>query len=78
MSKCRHLVGSFKHCEAITTRPENKQKELNLEIQIKLIQDVKTRWNSSFDMISSIFINKDALISLSLDLLNKIVCSEQK
>ena len=70
-TKCRHLVGGFNHIEVLTTRLENKQKELSLEKRVKLIQDVKTRWKSTFDMIESIIFNKDALISLSIDPLNK-------
>ena len=34
---------------------------------MKLVQSVPTRWNSIFDMIESIIINKTVLISLSLE-----------
>ncbi len=39
----------------------------------KLVQDMPVRWNSTFDMIDTILINKDALISMSLERINAII-----
>ena len=44
-----------------------KQKQLGMESKTKLVQDVCTRWNSSFDMIDSIIKNYAALKSIVAD-----------
>ena len=36
-------------------------------MKIKLVQFVKTRWNSMYDMLDSILINKSALVAISLE-----------
>ncbi|CAF1070595.1 unnamed protein product [Brachionus calyciflorus] len=35
--------------------------------RIKLVQEIPTRWSSSYDMLNSILVNKNALISISVD-----------
>jgi len=40
VSKCKHLVGSFRFSEQLTRKFKEKQKELKIEDPIKLIQDV--------------------------------------
>ena len=46
----RKLVGHFKHSVVATTALKEKQVQLNIK-QHHLIQDVSTRWNSTFFMI---------------------------
>jgi len=58
VSKCKHLVGSFRFSEQLTRKFKEKQKELKIEDPIKLIQDVPTRWNSTLDMFLSIVVNE--------------------
>ena len=46
----RKLVGHFKHCSLATSALKDKQKTLNCPNHI-LIQDVSTRWNSTYFML---------------------------
>ncbi|CAF1078285.1 unnamed protein product [Brachionus calyciflorus] len=73
MSKCRRLVGSFKHSDSLTRILKEKQTSLESPNKTKLIQDVSTRWNTSYDMMYSILINKNALVSMSLDRENSVI-----
>ena len=73
VSKCKKLVGSFKHNDGLVRRLREKQDSLNYELKIKLVQDMPVRWNSTFDMIDTLLINKDALISMSLERINSII-----
>ena len=73
--KCRHLVGLFRHSEGLINRLAEKQEFLNSKFKGKLIQDFKTRWDTSYDMIESIYLNKDALISMSNESINKSIKS---
>ena len=54
-------------------RLREKQQEYHYEVKIKLVQDVSTRWNSTLDMIDSILSNKDALLSMALNVENKTI-----
>ena len=67
ISKCKRLVSSFSHSEALVRKFKEKQNFLKLTRKIKLIQSVPTRWNSIYDMIESIVINRDVLSSMSLE-----------
>jgi hypothetical protein len=67
VSKCKHLVGSFRFSEQLSRKLKEKQNELKVENPIKLIQDVPTRWNSTFAMLSSIVVNEAPLKVLNLD-----------
>ena len=73
VSKCKKLVGSFKHNDGLVRRLKEKQDSFNYELKVKLVQDMPVRWISTFDMIDTILINKDALISMSLERINAII-----
>ena len=60
ISRCWHLVGSF------YVKLKETQATLNYETCNKLGQDFNHRWNSQYDMLDSIFDNKDALQTISL------------
>jgi hypothetical protein len=50
LNACRKIVGHFKHSAAATTRLRELQVDLNVS-QHQLVQDVSTRWNSTFYML---------------------------
>ena len=67
LNKCKRLVSTIRHSEVFVRRLKEKQNELNLEIKHKLVQSVDTRWNSIVDMIDSILINQDPIVSMSFE-----------
>lgn len=52
LGRMRRVVTFFHSSSTATKVLRDKQKALNLPAQ-RLVQDVKTRWNSSYDMVSS-------------------------
>lgn len=73
ISKCRRLVGSFRHSEAMQIKLKEKQNFLKYQNKTKLVQDINTRWNSTFDMLDSVLKNKDAIKLLALEPENKAI-----
>jgi hypothetical protein len=71
IQKCRKFVGAFRHSEPLNKFLKETQERLNTEFQTKLVQDVSTRWNSTYDLLDSLLINQDALNSVSLDAVRK-------
>ncbi|CAF1076091.1 unnamed protein product [Brachionus calyciflorus] len=67
IKKCKHLVGSFRHSEALQRKLRESQKNLNYNHSCKLVQDVCTRWGSTYDLLYSIIINKTALKRIQHD-----------
>lgn len=67
IKKCKHLVGSFRSSENLTRRLKDKQQELAIGSERKLMQDVVTRWNSTYDMLRSILENKLPLKALRVN-----------
>ena len=66
LAKCRIIVGHFKHSHVAQTALEVKQGQLGLPPH-KLIQEVKTRLNSTYDMASRLLEQKQAVFSVLLD-----------
>ena len=72
-TKVKKLVGAFNHNEGLVRRLREKQIQLHYECKIKLIQDMPVRWCSLFNCLDSVFINKDALKSLALEVENSTI-----
>ena len=66
LAVCRKLVAHFKHSSVKTDALLNKLKALSKK-PLKPVQDVSTRWNSVFYMLSRLLYLKVALVSLFED-----------
>ena len=68
LSRCRKLVGHFKHSCLAAEALESKQRQLNADAQpLKVIQDVPTRWNSAYYMIDRLLKLRVALTAVLCD-----------
>ena len=68
-------MGHFKHSTTLTAPLKQRQKALDLP-QHTLVQDVATRWNSTFDMMSRLLEQRRVLTDILLDhRLSKIIDS---
>jgi hypothetical protein len=67
LSNCKRLVGKFKHTEDLQKTLHGKQLSLNQQYKLKLVQDISIRWNSTYDLVYSILVNKDPLLSMKID-----------
>jgi hypothetical protein len=67
IEKCRHLVGSFRHSEVLKRKLKQKQIDLRYENKVALVQDISTRWNTTYDLLDSISCNLRALKALKLE-----------
>ena len=56
----RKIIGHFKHSPLATSRLETVQTGLGMPVK-RLIQDVPTRWNSTFYMTASLLEQKSAI-----------------
>ena len=66
LSICKQIVGHFNHSPAAFAKYQEYQKRFNLPDH-KFIQDIQTRWNSHYYMMSRVFEQKSALISYCSD-----------
>ena len=66
LAVCRRLVGHFKHSALASQRLADIQRQLQMEI-LRPVQDVSTRWNSSYYMVERLLRMKHAL---------SVLCSE--
>jgi len=60
ISKCRNIVTHFNHSQVACTRLKEIQTNFSLPHH-KLVQDVATRWNSTYHMLKRIFEQKQAI-----------------
>ena len=66
VSKCRKLVGHFKHSTTVTAEMRKRQKMLGLK-EHELIQDVPTRWNSTQLMLERLCEQRRVVTDIMLD-----------
>ena len=66
VSKCRKLVGHFKHSTILTAEMKKRQKVLDLP-EHSLIQDVSTRWNSTQLMLERMCEQRRVVSDIMLD-----------
>ncbi|XP_039298299.1 E3 SUMO-protein ligase ZBED1-like [Nilaparvata lugens] len=62
VEKCKTLVQFFKKSSHALSKLHETQKQMGLP-ELKLIQDVPTRWNSTYDMLKRIVSNKEPMLS---------------
>lgn len=60
IANCRQITGHFNHSPSAYNKLRELQKQQTLPVN-KLIQDVATRWNSTFAMLERIFEQKCAI-----------------
>ena len=63
VADCRKLVGYFNHSYLGSGALKSKQKQLDMPVKT-LKQDVETRWNSTYDMITSVIDNDEAISTI--------------
>ena len=66
VSKCRKLVGHFKHSTTLTAEMKVRQKSMGLKENV-LIQDVATRWNSTYEMMARLGEQRRVISDILLD-----------
>ena len=66
IATCRKIVGHFKHSSSATARLKELQSQLSLP-KHQLIQDVSTRWNSTFFMLERLLEQRQAMVLYSAE-----------
>ena len=61
LAKCRRLVGHFKHSALATNGLDQKQKALGFKPVRHVVQEVATRWNSTFRMLQRLVLLKQPI-----------------
>lgn len=71
LANSRKIVAHFKHSQLALSRLEDLQREMQgvgtTSTPTRLVQDVQTRWNSSFYMIKSLLKEKRSLCAYASD-----------
>jgi len=65
--KIKGIVGHFKRSSQATTRLQLRQEQLEFKTTLTLLQDVVTRWNSTYDMFERILYLKNPVMSALVD-----------
>lgn len=60
LSKCKAIVGHFKHSVTACEKLKTMQQQMKLP-ELKVIQDVSTRWNSTLHMIERLLLIREPL-----------------
>ncbi|KAF0691848.1 zinc finger BED domain-containing protein 1-like, partial [Aphis craccivora] len=68
LKKCRIIVGYFKRSEVGNRMLVEKQKQLGSSTILKLKQDIRTRWNSTFFMLERLIKLKEPLTIVMITL----------
>ena len=71
LGKCRHLVGHFKHSALASDNLGKKQKLLGFKKPLRVIQEVATRWNSTFHMLQRLVVLKQPIRLYLEDVMNE-------
>ena len=66
IAKCHQIVGHFSHSASACEKLAQLQEANGLPVH-KLIQDVKTRWNSKLQMLERVFEQRVAISAYSVD-----------
>lgn len=66
LGKCRKIVGHFSHSSLAYSKLSSIQENLKLPVH-KLIQDVTTRWNSTFHMLSRLYEQRQAVTAYAAE-----------
>lgn len=77
IANCRQITGHFNHSPSAYAKLEALQTQHNLP-KHKLIQDVSTRWNSTYLMLERIFEQKTAIANYCADVPNLPVFDANK
>ena len=72
LAKCRKVVGHFKHSPANSDELHAQQASLGKK-QEELVQDVPTRWNTTYEMIKCLRNNKEAVHATLAQQTHKLV-----
>ena len=66
VSRSRKLVGHFKHSTTLTAEMKKRQGSMGVKEHV-LIQDVATRWNSTYDMMARLSEQRRVISDILLD-----------